>query len=306
MNDDFLLDAVVIGGSFAGLSAALQLARARRSVRILDAGRPRNRFADAAHGFFSRDGSDPRTLVAAAQAQLRRYPSARLIAAEAASARAIDGGFEILAQDGSILAARKLVLAFGVNDTLPPLPGLRERWGKSVLHCPYCHGYEFAGRRLGVLHSASFSAHQALLVADWGPTTLYLNGAPTPDADTAAQLARRGVAIEPAPIVALSGEEQALSALRLDDGREAAVDALFVASRVRFNSALAEQLGCAIDDGPMGPFIRTDDSRQTTVPGVYAAGDIARAMHNATWAAADGVTAGASAHQALVFQPLAA
>jgi thioredoxin reductase len=306
MNDDLLLDAVVIGGSFAGLSAALQLARARRSVRILDAGRPRNRFADAAHGFFSRDGSDPRTLVAAAQAQLRRYPSARLIAAEAASARAVDGGFEVVAQDGSVLAARKLVLAFGVNDTLPPLPGLRERWGKSVLHCPYCHGYEFAGRRLGVLHSASFSAHQALLVADWGPTTLYLNGAPAPDADTAAQLARRGVAIEPAPIVALSGEEQALSALRLADGREAAVDALFVASRVRFNSALAEQLGCAIDEGPMGPFIRTDDSRQTTVPGVYAAGDIARAMHNATWAAADGVTAGASAHQALVFQPLAA
>lgn len=306
MNDDLLLDAVVIGGSFAGLSAALQLARARRSVRILDAGRPRNRFADAAHGFFSRDGSDPRTLVAAAQAQLRRYPSARLIAAEAASARAVDGGFEVVAQDGSVLAARKLVLAFGVNDTLPPLPGLRERWGKSVLHCPYCHGYEFAGRRLGVLHSASFSAHQALLVADWGPTTLYLNGAPAPDADTAAQLARRGVAVEPAPIVALSGEEQALSALRLADGREAAVDALFVASRVRFNSALAEQLGCAIDEGPMGPFIRTDDSRQTTVPGVYAAGDIARAMHNATWAAADGVTAGASAHQALVFQPLAA
>ncbi|MET4730731.1 thioredoxin reductase [Lysobacter enzymogenes] len=306
MNDDLLLDAVVIGGSFAGLSAALQLARARRSVRILDTGRPRNRFADAAHGFFSRDGSDPRTLVAAAQAQLRRYPSARLIAAEAASARAVDGGFEVVAQDGSVLAARKLVLAFGVNDTLPPLPGLRERWGKSVLHCPYCHGYEFAGRRLGVLHSASFSAHQALLVADWGPTTLYLNGAPAPDADTAAQLARRGVAIEPAPIVALSGEEQALSALRLADGREASVDALFVASRVRFNSALAEQLGCVIDEGPMGPFIRTDDSRQTTVPGVYAAGDIARAMHNATWAAADGVTAGASAHQALVFQPLAA
>ena len=306
MNDDLLLDAVVIGGSFAGLSAALQLARARRSVRILDAGRPRNRFADAAHGFFSRDGSDPRTLVAAAQAQLRCYPSARLIAAEAASARAIDGGFEVVAQDGSVLAARKLVLAFGVNDTLPPLPGLRERWGKSVLHCPYCHGYEFAGRRLGVLHSASFSAHQALLVADWGPTTLYLNGAPAPDADAATQLARRGVAVEPAPIVALSGEEQALSALRLADGREAAVDALFVASRVRFNSALAEQLGCAIDEGPMGPFIRTDDSRQTTVPGVYAAGDIARAMHNATWAAADGVTAGASAHQALVFQPLAA
>lgn len=306
MRSDSLLDAVVIGGSFAGLSAALQLARARRSVRILDAGRPRNRFADAAHGFFSRDGSDPRTLVATAQAQLRRYPSARLIAAEATGARAIDGGFEIVAGDGAVFAARKLVLAFGVNDTLPPLPGLAERWGKSVLHCPYCHGYEFAGQRLGVLHSASFSAHQALLVADWGPTTLYLNGQPAPDEDTAAQLARRGVAVEPAPIAALLGAEQSLSALRLNDDREIGIDALFVASRLRFNSSIAERLGCAIDEGPMGPVIRTDDSRQTTVPGVYAAGDIARPMHNATWAAADGVTAGASAHQALVFAPLAA
>lgn len=306
MNNDLPLDAVVIGGSFAGLSAALQLARARRSVRILDAGRPRNRFADAAHGFFSRDGEDPRTLVAAAQAQLRRYPSARVIAAEATSARAIDGGFEVTASDGTALAARKLVLAFGVNDVLPSLPGLDERWGKSVLHCPYCHGYEFAGQRLGVLQSASFSAHKALLVADWGPTTLYLNGEPAPDPEVAAQLAQRGVAIEPAPIAELIGAEQSLRALRFADGREAALDALFVASRVRLNSALAQQLGCAIDEGPLGPLIRTDESRQTTVAGVYAAGDIVRAMHNATWAAADGVSAGAAAHQALVFQPLAA
>lgn len=306
MTDDRLLDAIVIGGSFAGLSAALQLARARRSVRILDAGRPRNRFADAAHGFFSRDGEDPRTLVAAAHAQLRRYPSARVIAAEAVRASAIEGGFEVVAGDGGVLAARKLVLAFGVNDVLPELPGAAERWGKSVLHCPYCHGYEFAGQRLGVLQSASFSAQKALLVADWGPTTLYLNGEPSPDAPLAAQLAQRGVAIEPAPIAELLGAEQSLSALRLAEGREAAIDALFVASRTRLNSALAEQLGCAIDDGPLGPVIRTDDSRQTTVAGVYAAGDIARPMHNATWAASDGVTAGASAHQALVFQPLAA
>lgn len=306
MNDTSLLDAVVVGGSFAGLSAALQLARARRSVRVLDAGRPRNRFADAAHGFFSRDGEDPRKLVAAAQAQLRRYPSARVIATEAVAARAIDGGFEVVAADGVAYAARKLVLAFGVNDVLPALPGLTERWGKSVLHCPYCHGYEFAGRRLGVLQAAEFSAHQALLVADWGPTTLYLDGRPAPDAQTAAQLSRRGVAIEAAPIAALLGAEQSLSALRLADGRECAVDALFLASRVRFNSALAEQLGCAIDEGPMGPVIRTDDSRQTTVAGVYAAGDIARPMHNATWAASDGVSAGAAAHQALVFGPLAA
>ena len=121
-----------------------------------------------------------------------------------------------------------------------------------------------------------------------------------------AKLARRGVLIEPARIAALQGKESHLSSLLLDDGREAAIDAIYLAPRTRLNSSIAEQLGCALDDGPLGPVIRTDAARLTSVPGVYAAGDAARVPHNATWATADGVTAGVSLHQALVFEPLAA
>jgi thioredoxin reductase len=299
-------DAIVVGGSFAGLSAAIQIARARRSVCVIDAGHPRNRFAEAAHGFFGQDGNDPRAMIASARAQVQRYPTVQSVAGEASAARAAKGRFEVTMKDGTMLTAAKLVLAFGISDVLPELPGLAERWGKSVLHCPYCHGFEHAGGRLGVLQSTPMAAHQALLVAEWGPTTLYLNGGVAPDGETQARLAQRGVMIERARISGLRGEGSALSALLLEDGREAAIDALYVAPRSRLNSPIAEQLGCVLDEGPFGAVIRTDEKKQTSVPGVYAAGDIARVPHNASWAAADGVTAGVFLHQSLVFEPLAA
>lgn len=298
-------DAIVVGGSFAGISAAIPIARARRSVCVVDAGLPRNRFAAESHGLFGHDGGDPGSMIAAARAQLQRYPTVRTIAGEAAGARAIPGGFEVTA-GGERLTAARLVLAFGVSDVLPEHPGLAERWGTSVLHCPYCHGYEFAGERLGVLYSMPMSAHQALLIAEWGPTTLFLDGNELLDAEAQARLAQRGVAIEPARIVALEGSGGGLSSLRLADGRDVPIRALYVAPRARFNSPMAEELGCAADESPLGPMIRTDERKQTTVAGVYAAGDIARAPHNASWAAADGVTAGVFLHQSLVFQALAA
>jgi len=299
-------DAIVIGGSYAGLSAAIHIARARRSVCVIDAGAPRNRFADASHGFFGQDGDEPHAMLAKALAQLQRYPTVQIVADEAIRASAVAGGFEIELADREAHTAAKLVLAFGICDVLPELPGLAERWGKSVLHCPYCHGFEYAGQRLGVLQTMPMSAHQALLIADWGPTTLFLNRGDMPGAEAQASLARRGVVIEPAQIVALRGERTALSSLKLGDGREVAIDALYLAPRSTLNSPIAEQLGCALDEGPFGPVIRTDAAKLTSVPGVYAAGDTARAPHNASWAAADGVTAGISLHQSLIFESLAA
>lgn len=299
-------DAVIIGGSFAGLSAALQLARARRTVCVIDSGAPRNRFADASHGFFGQDGKNPQTMIAEARAQLLRYPTVRMLEGAATSAAAVAGGLEVGLSNGLTLDAARLVLAFGISDVLPEIPGLAGRWGKSVLHCPYCHGFEISGRRLGVLQTMSMSAHQALLIADWGPTTLFLDGSDVPDSTMQSQLAQRGVAIEPLRVEALCGEGAGLSSLTLADGREVPVDALYLAPRSRLNSPIAAQLGCVLDDGPFGPIIRTDPAKLTSVPGVYAAGDAARAPHNASWAAADGVTAGISLHQSLVFGSLAA
>jgi len=203
-------------------------------------------------------------------------------------------------RSGAAVRGRKLVLAFGVSDLLPEVPGLAERWGKTVLHCPYCHGYEFAEQRQAVLYLGPRSIHQALLIADWGPTTLLLNGSAVPDEASQQRLARRGVKIEPRAVAALIGEGSALSGATMVDGQALAFDVLYVSTLTRLNSDAAERLGCAVDDGPLGPIVRTDPNRMTTVEGVYAAGDIARAPHSVTWAAADGVTAGIAAHQALV------
>lgn len=294
-------DAIVIGGGIAGLSAAMYIARARRSVVVVDSGTPRNRFAEHSHGFFAQDGGEPRAMLGTARSQVVAYSTASFVDGAAIGAAREPGGFSIQLANGDALRSATLVLAFGISDDLPGIPGVAERWGRSVIHCPYCHGFEFSGHRLGVLYTSPMSLHQAMLVAEWGPTTLFLNGAAEPDAGARAELRRRGIAIEPAPVIALHGDGAQLSALELDDGRTVDLDALYIGPRTRLNSEIARQLGCELDEGPLGDIIRTDETKMTTVPGVFAAGDITRSAHNLTWASADGVTAGLAVHRSLVF-----
>ncbi len=298
-----LVDAIVVGGSFAGLSAAMQLARARRSVLVIDAGLPRNRFADAAHGFLGQDGTAPAAIMREASRQLMAYPTVEILNGEALTATIEAQGFAITVSGGRSRQARRLVLATGVTDILPDVPGLKERWGGTVLHCPYCHGYEFRDRPLGVLANHAMAAHQAAMIPDWGPTILFTQGRFEPDVEQMALLTARGVTIERQPVVALLGDAPNLDAVRLADGRVITVNALFVAPSTRMASPLAEQLGCAFDTGMLGPMIRVDDKKSTTVRGVFAAGDAARAMHNATFASADGVMAGVATHHSLIHPP---
>ncbi|WP_322071109.1 NAD(P)/FAD-dependent oxidoreductase [Paraburkholderia bannensis] len=294
-------DVIVIGGSFAGLSAAMQLARARRRVLVIDAKKPRNRFAAHSHGFFGQDGKSPAEIINEATAQLAKYPTVEIVTAEAETARHIDGQFDVTLQDGRTFTAARIVLATGVRDELPALPGLAERWGTSVLHCPYCHGYEVADRRLGVLATNSMSLHQALLLPDWGPTTLFTQGAFEPDAQEQAQLDARGVVVERSSVVEVLGDVPHIAGLRLADGRVVDIDALFVGPTTHMASSLATQLGCEFDDGTMGKVIRVDELKQTSVAGVFAAGDAATAWANASFAAAAGVTAGIAVHRSLIF-----
>jgi thioredoxin reductase len=298
-------DVIIIGGSFAGLSAAMYIARGRRSVCIIDGGSPRNRFATQSHGFFAQDGSSPGAMLATARLQVAAYPTVTFIEGQAVKAARTADGFSVTLATGDTVESSRLVLAFGISDELPSIPGLAERWGKSVLHCPYCHGFEFSGRSLGVLNVSPRSAHQAALIAEWGPTTLFLNDGPVLDEESMAMLRSRGVTIESVPVRALRGEGPDLSAIELIDGRRSNVEALYLGPRTRLNSDIASQLGCELEDGIFGQIIRTDAQKMTTVPGVYAAGDITRSMHNVTWASADGVSAGTAVHQSLVFDPKA-
>lgn len=292
-------DVIVVGGSFAGLSAAMQLARARRRLLLVDAGKPRNRFAAASHGFLGQDGVPPADIMRQGLTQLARYPTVDFVHAEALTAEADAAGFTLTLSDGAPVSARKLVIATGVTDELP-LPSMVARWGVSVLHCPYCHGYEVRDRPLAAIATVPAAVHQALMLPDWGPTTFFTQGQFEPSPEEAAQLAARGVAVERTPVVELLGEGTAISALRLADGREVPAEAVFTAPRTRMTSPLAEQLGCVFDDGMTGPYLRVDPMQQTTVPGVFAAGDAATQMFNATMASAAGVMAGVAAHRALV------
>ncbi|HEM7803351.1 NAD(P)/FAD-dependent oxidoreductase [Burkholderia cenocepacia] len=295
-------EVIVIGGSFAGLSAAMQLARARRRVLVIDAGRPRNRFAEHAHGFFGQDGKPPAQIVAEARAQLAAYPTVQRIDGEARTAeRDAHGRFHVTLADGSRASADRLILATGIRDELPALPGLAERWGVTVLHCPYCHGYEVSGQRLGVLATHPLSVHQAILIPDWGPTTWFTQGVVEANDEEAALLAARGVRIERSPVVEILGAAPRIDALRLADGQVVPIDALFIGARTDMASDLAQQLGCAFDDGPLGTAIRVDTWKRTSVAGVYAAGDASSLMTNATFASASGVAAGVGAHRSLVF-----
>lgn len=295
-------DVIIVGGSFAGLSAAMQLARARRRIVLIDGGQPRNRFAAHSHGFLGQDGKAPHDIVQQAREQLAQYPSVRFVDGDAVNAGGESGRFEVLMADGQPLRAKRLILATGLRDELPGVPGLQERWGQTVLHCPYCHGYETADRPLGVMAAHPMSAHQAVLLPDWGPTTYFTQGQFEPDAEQAALMAKRGVRIERSPIVELMGASPRLDAVKLADGRRLAIHALFVASKTHMASPLAMQLGCAFNDGPLGPIIGVDDLRQTSVPGVFAAGDAAIPMSNATLASASGVMAGVCAHRSLVME----
>lgn len=289
---------IVVGGSFAGLAAALQLARARRRVLVIDAGSPRNRFARHAHGFLGHDGKPPSQITGEALQQLLRYPTAEQRHGLAVSAQRIADGFRVTLDDGTAVTAQRLLLATGVRDELPPLPGLQERWGETVIHCPYCHGYEIDGA-LGVLGWHPAALHQAMLVPDWGPTTLFTQGVLELDETQQSELAARGVQIEREPVVELLGAAPRLEGVRLADDRVVPLGGLFVAPKTHMASPLAEQLGCAFEEAPLGTVIRADDVGRTSVPGVFAAGDATTLFTNTTRAAASGVMAGVAAHRSL-------
>lgn len=296
-------DVVIVGGSFAGMSAAMQLARARRSVLVLDTGAPRNRYAASSHGFPGHDGMAPAEIQARLRSELMKYPSTAFLDVAAAGVRREGNWFHVALADGAQVKARRIVLAHGVRDMLPDIPGLQERWGTSVLHCPYCHGYELNGQPIGVVARSEMALHQAMLLPDWGQTTLFTQSLIEVGAQEREMLLSRGVEIETAPIEELLGPSPSLEGVRLADGRTVALAALFLAPQTEPSSDLWRQLGCAVSEGMTGPIIEVDAMQATTVPGVFAAGDLATSMPNATRAASAGVLAGVAAHRSLIFDP---
>lgn len=292
-----MFDVAIVGGSFAGLSAALQLARARRRVAVFDTGMRRNRFAAESHGFLAQDGRAPEEIVADGRAQLATYPTFEWIEGAVTALSGALNKFDL--QVGNTThRARRIILAMGVVDAVPAIPGLAQRWGRTVFHCPYCHGYELQQGRVGVIATSALSLHQAHLLPDWGPVTFFLNGALTLSSEDARMLGARGVAVEATAVASIVDDARVV----LADGRSDSFAGLFTATRTSPASPLAAQLGCRYEEGPMGPFVKTDAMKATSVPGVFACGDLARPAGSVPFAVGDGALAGTAAHASLVFQ----
>lgn len=294
-------DAIIVGGSFAGLTAAKYLARARRHVCVLDLGDPRHRFTAQPTGLWRWDDDNPHSALQSMWDEVATYPTVTLLAEAAVNVQAQGEDFVVTNWSGEHVAGRRLLLAFGVSDILPEIPGLSERWGVSVLPSPHFHGFEFNQRPVGVLNASPRSPQQAMLLSDWCPTILYLDGSEC-DASMRESLGRRKIRIEAAPVKRQAGDGCNLTRIYLADNQIQPLDTLFLTPCHQLNSSIAEELGCAIEAGPLGQTIVVDGQQMTSIRHVYAAGDICRQTANITLACADGMKAAMAIHHSLVFE----
>jgi len=294
-----MLDVLIIGGSYAGLSAAMALGRARRAVLVLDAQRPRNRFTPHAHNLLLHDGAAPADLSARARQQVAAYPTVQLLATEATRATPLPGGGFAVDTPLGTFEARRLLLATGMHDELPPLPGFAECWGKSVIHCPFCHGYEVADQPTGIWANGDDAGHLVQLLLNWSrDLTLFTNGPATLGDDVRQLLHTHNVPLEETPVAELLHQGGQLAALRLADGRTLPLPVLYARVPARQASTLGAQLGCELTEQQ---FLRVDALQRTTVPGVSAAGDCCNPMAQLAQAIAAGNLAGGMLSRELIF-----
>jgi thioredoxin reductase len=289
-------DVVIIGGGAAGLSAALVLSRARRAVLVVDAGQPRNAPAAHMHGFLSRDGMEPGDLLSVGQAEVQGY-GGEVVHDAVTQAGQSEGGFEVELRSGVRVTARRLLVATGLRDELPDVGGLRERWARDVLHCPYCHGYEVHGQQLGVLGGSPGSVRYAQIVRQWSDDVVFFVPAGTLSAEEREQLLARAIGIVEGEVAQVVVKDDRLGGVALDDGTAVGRDALFVPPRFVPNNDILLQLGCDLDENG---WVRIDLSGQTTTPGVWAAGNVSNPRAQVITAAGEGSAAAIAINADLV------
>jgi len=296
-------DVVVVGGGAAGLSAALVLARARRRVTVVDAGEPRNAPATHMHGFLGWDGASPAALLERGRSEVSGYGGG-LIAGTVTGLRpgaGADGagsgtGFEVSLSDGRVLTARHVLVTTGLRDEIPDVPGVAERWGRDLLHCPYCHGYEVRDQPLGVLGGTPDAVTHALLVRQWSGDVVYLPHTGELSTDEREQLEARDIGIVDGTVARLVIEQGRLTGVELESGQVVPRTAVFVRPRFLPNDDLMVALGCGTDDG----WVVADSVGRTTVPGVWVAGNVADPSAQVITAAGEGSAAAIALNNELV------
>ena len=298
MTDQQNFDVAIIGGSYAGLSAAMTLGRTRRNVVIIDSGKPCNRQTPHSHNLITHDGKTPAEISTLAREQVLAYPSVRMRTGLATQVSGSDGAFSVTTDDGQTLQAKKLIFTTGIRDIMPDIPGFAESWGISAIHCPYCHGYEYSDARTGVLINGEMALEYLKMIRNWtSDLTLYTNGPATFDETARAKMLAFGAKIVEDPIASLDHEYGNLKTIRLADGTAHDITALYHRPAFVQHSPLPEELGCELD--PQG-FIKVDAAQKTTVAGIYAAGDNSGALRALTGAIATGGVAGVRLNHELI------
>ena len=300
-------DVVVVGGGGAGLGGALMLGRSRRSVLVIDAGEPRNAPASGVHGFLTRDGMNPTELLGVGREEVRSY-GVQVLDGRVASAESVEGGFIVTLEDGSRFGARRLLVTTGLADELPDVPGARERWGRDVLHCPYCHGWEVRDQPIGVLASGPMAMHQALLFRQLSDDlVLFLHTAPEPTDEEDEQLAACGIMVVEGEVASLEVHEDRLTGVRMGNGEIISRSAMVVGPRFAARAGILAGLGLEKTTHPsgMGEYIESDAMGLTAAPGVWVAGNVTDPTAQVLGSANAGVMAGAAINADLIAEDTA-
>lgn len=301
------VDVVVIGGGAAGLNGALMLARSRRSVIVIDSGSPRNAPAEGIHGLLGREGMRPLELLRLGRTEIEGY-GGRIVHGSVDGVTATDDSdltsYTVTLADGSRLQARRLLIATGITDVLPAIPGLRENWGRGVVHCPYCHGWEVRDRAVGVLMTGPASVHQALLFRQLTDDLTLFTNAHELDADSRLRLAARVVRVVESPVAAVESDDSGVTGVRLADGSIVEREAIAVSSFAEPRVEGLDGLGLTLEDlpGGMGRRVLSGQAGSTEVPGVWVAGNVTDPMAQVGASAAAGAMAGAQINYDLVME----
>jgi thioredoxin reductase len=295
-------DVVIVGGGPAGLSAALVLGRCRRRVLLCDSGRPRNAASAHLHGFLTRDNVNPRELLRLGREELRRYDTVEIRDVEVTDARCDESFFSVTLPDGQVLRSRKLLLATGVVDNVPDVPGLRELYGTSVFHCPYCDAWELSDTPLAVYGRGEKGSGLSLELTAWTSDIVLLTDGPSEiGPDQIERLRANGIAVREEPISRLEGRDGVLERIAFENGDSLARRGLFFTTGQTQRSHLADTLGCEFNEKGT---VRTGKYETTHLPGLYVAGDASRAVQWAIVAAAEGAEAAFSINQDLIKEDL--
>ncbi len=298
MKKENRFDVIIVGGSYSGLAAAMALGRGLRNVLIIDAGDPCNKQTPQSHNFLTNDGKSPKEIATLARQQVSRYRTVHFLKAFATNAVKTEHGFEVETEPGEIYSSRKLILATGIKDLMPDIPGFRESWGISVLHCPYCHGYEVKHRKTGILANGDAGYELSALISNWtNELTLYTNGNSTLSTEQRIKLQKHAIDVEEAEIEKLEQENGHIENIVFKNGINAQVMALYAKLPFEQHCSIAQGLKCEFTQEG---YVKVDGAQKTSLHGVFACGDNTTRMRTVANAVSMGTTAGMIVNKELI------